>query len=404
ALGDPLIRLRDAGLTVLAENDDNGITRNAFISFDIETSGTYYFEATGSRSTTGDFRLNVVELAPPPDPDPLKGIDWGVKLDKTHILYYFASAGENVMQEITDSDWTAYERQQAAAALSEYSKFSVLTFEEVSNRAQADFVMGKGFLDSSLSGKMGPPDPQYGPIQGEGWFNTRPVFWSDEAGGLLAPGAYGYSNFIHEFGHGLGLAHPHDNGGGTGELFEGVRSSTDTGEFSLNQEVFTVMSYNKGWGDGPVGESGTLAYGISRTPMAFDIAVIQQKYGANTSFANGDDNYTLSAANGPGTGYTALWDTGGTDAIRHEGGAGAVIDLRAATLLQEEGGGGFVSYVEGIFGGLTIANGVVIENGVGGSGDDVLGGNAHGNLLDGRAGNDNLNGREGNDTLRGGDG
>ncbi len=404
ALGDPLIRLRDAQLSVLAENDDNGITRNAFIAFEIETSGTYYIEATGSRSTTGEFRLNVVELAPPPAPDPLKGVDWGVKLDKTHILYYFAGAGESVMQEITDSDWTAYERQQAAAALSEYSRFSLLTFEEVSARADADFVLGKGFLDSGLSGKMGPPDPGLGQLQGEGWFNTNPVFWSDAAGGLLSQGAYGYSNFIHEFGHGLGLAHPHDNGGGNGELFEGVRASEDTGEFSLNQEVFTVMSYNKGWGDGPVGASGTLEYGISRTPMAFDIAVIQQKYGTNTSFANGDDSYALTDTNARGTGYTAIWDTGGTDAIRYDGSTRAVIDLRAATLQQEEGGGGFVSYVEGIFGGLTIANGVVIENATGGTGNDLLGGNASGNRLDGRAGNDNLNGRAGNDTLLGGDG
>ncbi|MFC3615728.1 M10 family metallopeptidase C-terminal domain-containing protein [Lutimaribacter marinistellae] len=404
ALGDPLIRLRDAGLAVLAENDDNGITRNAFIAFEIETSGTYYFEATGSRSTTGEFRLNIVELAPPPAPDPLKGVDWGVQFDKTHIRYFFADAGESVMQEITDSDWTAYERQQAAAALSEYSKFSLLTFEEVSSRAAADFVLGKGFLDSGLSGKMGPPDPALGQLQGEGWFNTNPTFWSDAAGGLLAPGAYGYSNFIHEFGHGLGLAHPHDNGGGNGQLFEGVRSSSDTGEFSLNQEVFTVMSYNKGWADGPVGGSGTLEYGISRTPMAFDIAVIQQKYGANTSFANGDDSYALTDTNASGTGYTAIWDTSGADVIRHDGSAKAVIDLRAATLLQEDGGGGFVSYVEGVYGGLTIANGVVIEHGTGGTGDDVLTGNAMANRLEGRAGNDSLLGREGNDTLLGGDG
>jgi Ca2+-binding RTX toxin-like protein len=345
-----------------------------------------------------------VELPPPPVPDPLKGVDWGNTLADASVTYYFAAAGENVMGEVTDSDWTPYEKAQASAALNEFSRIAMLTFTEVSTRAQADFVLGKGFLDSDLTGKMGPPDPDLGDRQGNGWFNTNPTYWSDATGGLLAPGAYGYSNFIHEFGHGLGLAHPHDDGGGTGQLFQGVRRPTDTGDFDLNQEVFTVMSYNKGWETGPAGDSGTLLHGIAKTPMALDIAVIQAKYGANMSWATGNDSYTLVAANGPGTGYTAIWDAGGADAIRHDGAAPAVIDLRVATLRYEEGGGGFVSHVQGIFGGFTIANGVVIENAIGGSGGDTITGNAVANLLRGRGGNDRIDGLGGNDTLQGGDG
>ena len=404
-LGDPMVRVLGPGFGALvAENDDNGITRNSFIAFDIETTGTYYIEAMGARSSTGDFRLNVVELQPPPAPDPLRGVDWGVKFDKTHILYAFADVGQEIMGEVTESPWSAYEKQQAAGALNEYSKISRLTFAEAQTPAQADFVFGKGFLDSTLSGKMAPQDPAFGPIQGQGWFNTSATFWSDEAGGLLAPGAYGYSNFIHEFGHGLGLAHPHDNGGGTGQLFTGVRNAQDLGENDLNQEVFTVMSYNKGWRTGPPGDSGTLLYGIVKTPMAFDIAAIQQKYGANTEWATGNDAYVLVAANGPGTGYTAIWDAGGTDTMRHDGSTSATIDLRAATLNVEEGGGGFVSFVEGIFGGFTIASGVVIENSLGGNGSDVITGNGVANRLEGRSGNDRIDGRFGNDSLYGGDG
>lgn len=252
-LGDPLVQVLDSRLGLIAENDDNGITRNSFVAFDIDTTGTYYVQAMGARSSTGDFRLNVVELQPPPAPDPLKGVDWGVALPGTTVRYYFAGVGESVLGEIAESPWTVYERQQAAAALNEFSKVSLLTFAEVATRAEADFVLGKGFLDSGLSGKMAPPDPQFGAQQGNGWFNTNPVFWSDAAGGLLDPGAYGYSNFMHEFGHGLGLAHPHDDGGGTGELFRGVRSPTDTGEFDLNQEVFTVSPTTRAGAPGPWG-------------------------------------------------------------------------------------------------------------------------------------------------------
>ena len=50
--------------------------------------------------------------------------------------------------------------------------------------------------------------------------------------------------------------------------------------------------------------------------------------------------------------------------------------------------GGAISKVDGIFGGLTIANGVVIENAAGGSGNDTLRGNSADNVLDGKAGDD----------------
>lgn len=60
-------------------------------------------------------------------------------------------------------------------------------------------------------------------------------------------------------------------------------------------------------------------------------------------------------------------------------------------------------------GGYTIANGVIIENAIGGAGDDFIAGNEFDNtingdagsdLLDGGAGNDSLNGGSGNDTLQ----
>src|SRR5262249_47664571 len=60
--------------------------------------------------------------------------------------------------------------------------------------------------------------------------------------------------------------------------------------------------------------------------------------------------------------------------------------------------GGWVSYHAGIFGGFTIANGVVIENAVGGPGGDRLTGNAFANLLDGGAGADTMKGGAGDDT------
>ena len=120
------------------------------------------------------------------------------------------------------------------------------------------------------------------------------------------------------------------------------------------------------------------------------------------STATGNDIYTLKDVNGPGIFYQSIWDAGGIDQIVYDGARDATIDLRAATLAYEEGGGGRVSYAYGIYGGFTIANGVTIENARSGSGNDTLIGNDAANLLVGGAGNDTLDGGGGNDTLIGG--
>jgi serralysin len=107
--------------------------------------------------------------------------------------------------------------------------------------------------------------------------------------------------------------------------------------------------------------------------MAVDIAALQELYGANTTHARGNDVYTLPTANRSGTFYESLWDTGGTDTIRAGSTTRAsTIDLNDATLRADAGGGGLISYVEGIHGGFTVAKGVVIENATGADGCDLI--------------------------------
>jgi serralysin len=137
---------------------------------------------------------------------------------------------------------------------------------------------------------------------------------------------------------------------------------------------------------------------------ALDIAVIQDKYGVNEEWATGDDTYTINDFNGAGNYYSTIWDAGGSDRIAYDGSADATIDLRPATLQYEDGGGGWVSYAWGLYGGFTIANGVTIENARSGSGNDTLTGNDAANRLESGAGNDLLSGGAGNDILIGGAG
>ncbi|WP_171185267.1 M10 family metallopeptidase C-terminal domain-containing protein, partial [Ruegeria sp. HKCCC2117] len=171
----------------------------------------------------------------------------------------------------------------------------------------------------------------------------------------------------------------------------GVTSAFNSfGVGNLNQGVYTVMSYNDGWTSQNGGLRLTATYGGSTGLGAFDIAALQAMYGANTTYNSGDNTFVLPYANFAGTGYQAIWDTGGNDTIQHVGSSDSWIDLRPATLDYSDTGGGVVSHATGVRGGFTIAHGVVIENASGGSGADVIVGNTAQNTLWGNAGHDRI--------------
>jgi serralysin len=257
---------------------------------------------------------------------------------------------------------------------------------------------------------MIPPGEPY-----SGFMGVDPDYlrWVDGDSGnpLLSRGGFIYAVLLEELGHGLGMAHPHDEGG-TSTILEGVTAPVGSyGVGDLNQGVYTMMGYNEGWPAGPDGGEyydGTYIYvndfGYEATPMALDVAVLQSKYGANLGHAIGDDVYNVPEGNGIGAFFTCIWDTGGTDRLQYGGAQDAILDLRPATLLGEAGGGGYVSHAEGIRGGFTIAAGVVIENAIGGWGNDRITGNAAANALLGNEGDDTLLGGAGDDALDGGDG
>jgi Ca2+-binding RTX toxin-like protein len=165
-----------------------------------------------------------------------------------------------------------------------------------------------------------------------------------------------------------------------------------------------MMSYNDA-GTAYMAPSTNSDYGFLITPMAFDIAALQAIYGANNTYASGNNNYYLPGVNGAGTGtgWRCIWDTGGTDWIRYGGSIDATINLNDAPLTGANAGG-YISRVDGINGGFTIANGVRIENAQGGSGDDSITGNEYANTLVGNVGDDTLRGGSGNDDIDGGTG
>jgi Ca2+-binding RTX toxin-like protein len=471
-----LIVTADGGASSLQNNVNSGL--DVLLSFEPTVTGTYYINARAfgnaggsTGDEVGDYEIFVNDVTNDPsayrpyyDPEsPLYSIDWGTQVNRVNqsvrnpdgnegtrdtgndqgvipltnpvlvegknvITIYFAKAGD-VFTSIEDpsnpgappvlvsSGTKQWEKDLVFTALGEFEKVADVVYVEVDSRDKADFFFttyaGTPGPGISLLGSMSPPDY---PDEGLAQFNSGDYRWTESN---LQQGGFSYVTLVHEFGHGHGLAHPHDGGGYSSEMrgVEGVINSPagpipeptgvypnyTLGEHNLNQGVFTMMSYQDGWQTSPYGNAATDAgYGYLGGLMAFDIAVIQDKYGVNEEWATGNDTYTLKDENAVGTFYSSIWDGGGTDQIVYDGTRDTVIDLRPATLKYEEGGGGRVSYAYGIYGGFTVANGVTIENARSGAGNDVLNGNDAANTLDSGAGNDRLDGGAGADQMFGG--
>jgi Ca2+-binding RTX toxin-like protein len=181
----------------------------------------------------------------------------------------------------------------------------------------------------------------------------------------------------HEIGHALGLKHPFGD--------EDSFGNTGPGPYLPAAEDhvrYTVMSYT----------------GIEANPGQFsplDIAALQYVYGPAGSYQGGDTRYTI------GQNYLMIGDGGGNDTID---GAAQTQNL---TLSLEAGYWSWVGAKAATItarGQITIDIGSVIENAIGGSGNDTLTGNAVANSISGGAGSDLLRGGGGDDRLDGGAG
>jgi Ca2+-binding RTX toxin-like protein len=314
------------------------------------------------------------------------------------IAYYLASGPDSY--NYSTQEWSPAEVSAFETALQLYENIANVSFVRVFTEGEADTmerlaISSHPYLEGGL-GRHEFPDPTYYHEPLWGYYDAQDP---DVVG--RSQGSLGFLVFIHELGHALGLAHPHD-GGVQGEVFPGVTPDVwnDKGDFGLNQGIWTTMSYNEGWDRLPPSPPN---YGYQGTPMAFDIAALQVLYGANMTFHAGADTYLLPTVNAPGTFWSCIWDAGGTkDEISGASALGTcTINLNAAPLVGPNAGG-FVSWITGIRGGFTIANGVVIENATGGKGNDTLTGNDADNILTGNAGNDSLIGSLGGDTFDGG--
>ena len=306
--------------------------------------------------------------------------------------------------------WSEDERQLMEAGMDAVSAVSGLKFEDRGNNNDDEveiwfYNLNKRQSDDSYGFAYTP-----GSDSDEGLVAINWSTYQNNDGSFknsIASGSYYGITFLHELSHAVGLKHPHEQGLLKQPRFPGLTRQSneyrDKGDFDQNAQPFTQLTYvDTGARNGLVPRS-IEAYGFLQTPGALDIATLQWMYGINSSTASGDDVYSLPLANEEGTGWQAIWDTGGQDRISAAKATQPVtIDLRNATLGDDSGAGGYVSRVEGVFGGFTIAHDwdgssfgqraglCVIEMAVGGKAGDRLIGNDVANQLKGKKGPDEI--------------
>jgi hypothetical protein len=223
--------------------------------------------------------------------------------------------------------------------------------------------------------------------------NLSPNF----AGGEAGIGNRRFQFTLHEVAHGLGLGHagPYNFSG-----------SYDTDAVFSNDSWFTtIMSY---FTQSQAGAPAT--YSNPQTLQAADLVAIEDIYGfyaaftgdtvwgANTNISSDISAVLANMSRLLSTSAFTIKDDGGTDTIDLSNfTVNQRLDLRGTS---KDSSDLKASNAGGEIGNLVLAPGTVIENGITGSGNDVLIGNAVSNRLSGGSGNDTLTGGEGADVFQ----
>ncbi|WP_310468266.1 M10 family metallopeptidase C-terminal domain-containing protein [Sphingomonas sp.] len=267
---------------------------------------------------------------------------------------------------------------------------------------------------------------ELGQTGGDVWANL--LYQDSFSGANTEIGAYGWFAITHELGHSLGLAHggdynASDDNDGDGQP-DPITYENDA-YFAQDTQQYTIMSYFDGAYTGQVAVRWTATTGsfmYAQTPAVHDILAVQNVYGADYTTRAGDTVYgfnstadravfDFSTNTAP---IVTIWDGGGNDTLDLSGfNADNVIDLhegafssagyeinadyyaaRAARLGwdQDDFNAWYAALGLGPDGrpvdNIAIAYGAVIENAIGGSGNDVIIGNQANNRLTGGAGAD----------------
>lgn len=277
------------------------------------------------------------------------------------------------------SDYTyTYEPGQSFAPITEAMKQSVLAaFEALSGFTNLTFVEGDPTTATIRFAQSDAPATAYAYLPGD--YDQASDIWFGRSFDYTRPqaGNYAWHTIWHEIGHALGLDHMND--------------------LSLQQSIMSYRTYDGGY----VGAYSYSARSAPQTFMSADITALQAIYGVNESY-NADDTVYSWTPNQRKI-FETIYDAGGTDTFdfsNYTSGLRINLSEGASSRLGKDQVANLGSG-HSADGSVYIADGVVIENVIGGSGNDRFRGNASDNVFTGGYGRDTFVFRpgEGNDTI-----
>lgn len=279
------------------------------------------------------------------------------------------------------------QREAVRLALDAWEQVGDIKFVEVQETALAEGDIR--FAASAIPRTADARYPGAYTSAGDVWLGTtdhRPDGDLARERAKYAPGSYEFYVLVHEIGHAIGAKHPHETLGRNTVLppAEDWRGAS-------------VMSYRDAPSD-PVdnGASGSV---YPTGPMVLDVDWIRSVYGSSGKSNRGDTVYRWAKG---AEFLDTIVDDGGIDTLDWSNQTSAVrFDLRGGW----QTAGPAYRWDQGLRATTLYLYGEdAIENASGGSGGDVILGNAKDNRLIGNAGDDRLAGRGGDDWLAGGAG
>jgi serralysin len=372
AIQDPFLHLYNASGTEIASDDDSGPLAGSLLTFTASSTGTYYVAAAGYSTGTGQYMLTMNEgtTAYKPVVTVQDAADY---LTNTYWEVTGATARHFASTTISFNidGLTAARQTLALDAFQLWSEVCGISFVQThgaGNITIDDTTAGQAYTSSSVSG---------------GIISSSVInIGADWYGGISSVDSYTLQTFIHEIGHAIGLGHAGAYNGSATYGTDNVYAN-DTWQMS----IMSYMAQSNYAGD---------SYRFDMTPMMADILAVQEMYGASST-RTGNTVYGFGSTAGfiyDFSQYTSapaltIYDSGGTDTLNVSGySQDQLIDLRP----------GMFSNIGGLVGNVGIYTTTVIENAVGGSGNDTIIGNDANNTITGGAGNDTIDGGAGLDT------
>ncbi|MBX9857983.1 MAG: M10 family metallopeptidase C-terminal domain-containing protein [Sphingomonas sp.] len=378
-VADTTLTLRDSGGAQLAFSDDDGGLYSA-IRFTATTTGTYYLDVAAFGSATGTTNLRV-QLS-----SPLTVYTNDQIANQLTDGYWVGAAGRHAFNvapggtlTFNVTGLTAAGQTLAREAFNLWTDVTGIRFSEVTTTAQItlDDNQANAFANATYSNG----------VTTSATVNISTQWLTTYGTGL---NSYSFQTYIHEIGHTLGLGH--------GGNYNGDAAYAADALYSNDSWATTIMSYfDQNENSYFAGLGFTRQFAV--TPMIADAIATTVLYGANTLTRTGNTIYGFNNTSGravydatvnPNVSYT-IYDNGGIDTLDYSGFSQTqTINLNAETF----------SSVGGRAGNVSIARGSVIENAVGGSGNDTIIGNDVANSFDlSRGGVDTVSGGGGDDAF-----